>query len=316
MHFLLRLLAFLLVAASAVAQPRFGEREDRGQLANPQINEASGLVASRRQPGLLWTHNDSGDSARVFAIGENGRDLGVVLLAGTNAIDWEDIAIGPGPEPGRDYLYCGDIGDNNAARQTVQVYRIAEPAVDTAHPVLWRRVAEVEQFFLRYPGGPRDAETLMSDPLTGDLIVVTKREDTVHAFRAEAGRLRSGDTIVLEEIAALPGVTWAVSGEISPDGSEILVKTYPQIFYYRRNPGESLAQAFTHPPDSLPYTLEPQGEAVAWADDGSGYYTTSEEAGNVEAHLYFYPRLKPASDVHDHGSLLPRTTGPDLSRRR
>lgn len=316
MSFLLSILTLLFAVANALAQPRFGEREDRGLLTNAQINEASGLVASRKQPGVLWTHNDSGDSARVFALGENGKDLGVVRLEGAGAIDWEDITLGPGPEAGRDYLYCGDIGDNGAVRPTIQVYRIPEPQVDPEHPVAWRRTTGAEKITLRYPGGPRDAETLMSDPITSDLIVISKREDTVHAFRAAAASLHDGDTVVLEEIAALPGVTWAVSGDISADGSEILVKTYPQIFYYHRAPGESLAQALAHHPDPLPYTIEPQGEAVAWAADGSGYYTTSEDSKEIDAHLYFYPRLEPASGVHDQGSVLSPPGSPDLSRER
>ena len=68
-----------------------------GTVASAAVDELSGISASRRTDGVWWVHNDSGDSARVFAVGTDGRDLGEFDLAGTAAVDWEDIAVGPGP---------------------------------------------------------------------------------------------------------------------------------------------------------------------------------------------------------------------------
>src|SRR4051812_21724822 len=101
-----------------------------GHVATPAATELSGLVLSRAHRGVLWTHNDSGDRARGFAIAPDGRLLGEVAVTGAENFDWEDIAIGPGPGS-RDTLYVGDIGDNVAQRSDIAVYRMQEPAVDS-----------------------------------------------------------------------------------------------------------------------------------------------------------------------------------------
>ena len=91
------------------------------------IKETSGIAASRRVDNVWWVHNDSGDSARVFAINTSGQTLGEYALSGASAIDWEDIAAGPGPTAGVSYLYVGDIGDNDQKRRDLVIYRIPEP---------------------------------------------------------------------------------------------------------------------------------------------------------------------------------------------
>src|SRR5215510_12090696 len=96
-------------------------------LENQSIKESSGIAASRRNAGIFWTHNDSGDGPFVYAFDRQGKHRGVWQVTGANAIDWEDMAIGPGPRRGRSYLYLGDIGDNSKKRDQITVYRVAEP---------------------------------------------------------------------------------------------------------------------------------------------------------------------------------------------
>ena len=108
-----------------------------GTVQNNSINEASGIAASRMNSNVLWTHNDSGDSARVFAMTTAGTNLGTYSITGAGAIDWEDIAVGPGPTLGSQYLYAADIGDNVAIRSRCSVYRVLEPVVsDVQSPVI------------------------------------------------------------------------------------------------------------------------------------------------------------------------------------
>ncbi|MFQ5632582.1 MAG: hypothetical protein ACE5I1_27760, partial [bacterium] len=139
--------------------------------------------------------------------------------------------------------------------------------------------------------GPRDAETLMVDPLTKDIFIISKREAKVHVYRAPFPQLTS-QPITLQLVATLP-VSWVVAGDISPSGREILIKTYDAIYYWVRQRQKPLWQAFAREPVMLPYYLEPQGEAIAWQADGMGYYTVSEVFKRIPAHLYFYPRLSP-----------------------
>lgn len=287
--------ALLFLASCSQAQPpEFGERVDRGLVQNDAINEASGLAASRRNPGVLWTHNDSGDTTRIFAISESGKDLGEFYLASASARDWEEIAVGPGPIDGVSYIFVGEIGDNNAAYDTKRIYRVPEPQVDTLALPTGHVLDGVETITYRYPDGPRDAEAMFVDPTTRDIYIVSKREASVRVYRAPWPQSTS-QTVTLEEVATLEGLTLINGGDISVDGEEVLLKNYVNIFYWRRGVSQSFGSMFASPPDTVPYIPEPQGESVAWAADGSGYFTVSEEPQNIPAHLYFYPRRSTSS---------------------
>src|SRR6185295_16738529 len=98
-------------------------------IKDKSISESSGLVASRTMPGAYWTHNDSGDGPFIYAFDTRGDSFGTFRVSGAEARDWEDIAAGPGPQANKSYLYIGDIGDNDAKRDEVVVYRVAEPAL-------------------------------------------------------------------------------------------------------------------------------------------------------------------------------------------
>ena len=115
-------------AASADC-PKFLGGHKVGTVQSALIGEASGLAASRKNPGVLWTHNDDGPAC-VYAIAPDGKHLGVYNLEGAKMRDWEDIAIGPGPQANVDYLYVGAIGDNNSKRKSIIIYRVPEPKVD------------------------------------------------------------------------------------------------------------------------------------------------------------------------------------------
>ncbi|NOY59203.1 MAG: T9SS type A sorting domain-containing protein [Calditrichaeota bacterium] len=287
-------LLFTITFTSAHAQ-EFGFRIDMGLIQSDAITEASGIAASRKNPGVLWTHNDSGGQNRIFAFNTHGKHLGIYVIAGIQNRDWEDIAVGPGPIDGEEYVYIGDIGDNSARYDKKYIYRIREPRVDTTRTPTDTIITKAERFVFQYPDGNRDAETLMVDPPTGDIYVVSKREDKVHVYRAPYPQnfysYPTTHTDTLEYVTMLN--SWAVvGGDISASGSEILIKSYNKIDYWHREPGQVLWQALQQNPKQVPYVPEPQGEAVCWAADGSGYFTLSEERNNRPAHLYFYPRLE------------------------
>jgi len=269
--------------------PAFGERRDLGEIEYSAITEASGLAASRQNKEVLWTHNDSGDRNRVFALNTAGKHLGVFTIAGVAARDWEDLALGPGPAHGTEYLYIGDIGDNDAKHEIKHIYRVPEPRVLAQQAPVEQMLEGAKTIAFRYPDGKRDAETLMVDPRTKDLYVVSKREANVHLYRAPYPQSTTQET-VLELVAAL-SLGGVVAGDISRAGDEILLKTYDAIYYWRRGRGQTVAQALLQIPVKVPYIIEPQGEGVCWHPQGKGYYTVSEEFQNIPAHLYFYPRL-------------------------
>ncbi|MGC8861766.1 MAG: hypothetical protein ACP5R5_03210 [Armatimonadota bacterium] len=266
--------------------PQFAAGVNRGNVQSNDVTEASGIAASRKNANVLWLHNDSGDSARVFAMSTSGAHLGTYNLSGVTARDWEDIAVGPGPTPGESYLYIGDIGDNNAAYTTVFIYRVAEPSVSSTQQPVNVNLSGVEKFTLKYEDGPRDAETLMVDPTNGDLYILSKRVSRSKVYRVPASDLVTGTTITMHAVAELPW-GWATGGDISPDGSEVIVRGYNNASLWRRPPGGKLWDAFGGTQYPVPLASEPQGEAICFDSDGRGYYTTSEGAHQP---LYYYAR--------------------------
>ncbi len=290
--FLLRaLLLFFTTNYSVIAQaPSFGPREDKGLIEFNQIDEASGIAASKKNQNVLWLHNDSGDSARIFAINQNGKHLGVFSLTGVANRDWEDISVGPGPNPAKDYLYIAEIGDNLAQYDMKYIYRISEPQVNAYQQPVYVTLGNPDIIKFKYPDGPRDAEALFIDPLTKDIYIISKRENNVRVYLLSYPQSLK-DTLTPEFITELP-VTQIVAGDISFDGREILLKDYDNIYYWKREINQSVAEAFIQNQFyNLPYIREPQGEGICWSFNADGYYTVSEEPLNIPAHLYFYPKV-------------------------
>jgi len=262
-----------------------------GNVAFTGVTEASGIVESRKNPGVLWVNNDSGDGPKLYAMTKDGKHLGVFTFQGAQAVDWEDIATGPGPKAGETYLYAGDIGDNPSTRPNIKIYRVAEPSVNAAAPAADVTLSGVETFTYTYADGPHNAETLLVDPKTSDLFIVTKvGSGKSQVFRAPAP-LASG---VLQEVASLTfgaaplvGGAATTGGDISPSGDAIAVRTYTHAYLWRRGGGMTVAQAFAGEPCPLPQKSEPQGEALGFAADGLGFYTVSEGS---QQPIYFFAK--------------------------
>jgi hypothetical protein len=247
-----------------------------GQVQSNALTETSGVAASRTNPSVLWVHNDSGDTARVFAMTTSGQHLGSFTLNGASATDWEDMAVGPGPQAGQSYLYVGDIGDNSHVRTSIVVYRVAEPSVNVQQPPGDGQVlGNVETFVLTYPDGAHDAEALAVDPASGDMVIVTKE------LSGQAGlyvRSASSSTTTLsrKDPIDLGAGTLVTGASVPPDGGAIVVRTYGSVLLFPRPDGAALDEAFRSSSCTGKSTSEPQGEAIAVTADGRGYVTISE----------------------------------------
>jgi hypothetical protein len=261
----------------------FSGPKSMGKIQNKKIDEASGLAFSRKHANVLYTHNDSGGDPFVFLMDTQGKHLGKIKLQGVQNRDWEDIAIGPGPERNHPYIYVGEIGDNNAKYDQIKIFRIPEPKEITESMEM-----EPEILVLTYPDGPKDAETLMVDPITEDIFILSKRDSVNILYRAPQTAF-SDQEFVLERIMELP-FTMSVAGDISADGSQIIIKNYFMVFYWERNKGETVPEALKRDPLLLPYKPEPQGEAIAFDPLGQAYYTLSETRFNVHPVLYRYDK--------------------------
>ncbi len=260
------------------------ERVASPVVATTELSEASGLVANTAGDGL-WSHNDSGDTASVFAVGLDGRDEGVWELQDTAAVDIEDIAVAQG-ERGTTLLLA-DIGDNAAQRASVVIHTFDEPDDWGSGGV----IRAVDSFILRYPDGAHDAEAFFVDPLTGDWVIVTKATtgDIAQVFstpapidpRVETVLVQS-DPVDLNGLAPLDlgGLESAVTAaDITPNGDLVALRTYLSIVLFPRESGSPIASAFDATPCLLPAPIETQGEAFAFVSlpqTRFGYATVSE----------------------------------------
>lgn len=262
-------------------------------ITDPGITESSGLVASSLQSDVLFTHNDSGDTARFFAIGTDCGTRAVYELPGVKARDWEDLARGPGA-----VLWLGDIGDNRGRRTTVTVVRVAEPVVAATNT---RPLALAStSFALTYPDGPHNAETLLADRVDGRLYVLTKNVGGSDALYAAPLPLLAS---AVNRLAKLDSVTFpglfgslTTGGDISPDGTRLVVRTYENACELAipaaPGSGPRLAGVFAHGLGTpIALAAERQGEAIAFSRDGRSLLTTSEGTGQP---LYQLPLAVPS----------------------
>lgn len=259
-----------------------------GVLKSPLLAEVSGLAASRRNPGYLWAEEDSGNPNQIQLISPQGTIAGQFTLPTLTNNDWEDIAVGPGPMVGRSYVYLADVGDNMSFNAEKRVHRFSEPTLTNKNTPVGGTITSVETLVLTMPDGPKNAEAILFDPVTKDIYVLTK-ESECRVYRAAYPQSLTQPTR-MQPVITLP-VSNVTSASLSPDGLEILVRSYNQLCYYQRRPGESVGDALKRKPRNLPLASEPQGEAVAWALDGLGYYTSTERnEDHPQQFIYFYRR--------------------------
>jgi WD40-like Beta Propeller Repeat len=257
-HAVTRTLALCGVLATAVAgwAPSAGAAEAKKlcTIKDARIVESSGLAASRRHPGIVYTFNDSGGTPRLFAIGPDCRTKATLTFGGAQNRDWEAMAVGT------DGLYVGDIGDNqDGAWPYVTVYRIPEPVhlrSQTLHATAYR---------IKYADGPRNAETMMIDP-RGNRLYIASKEFGGSLYEGPK-KLRTGGFNVMHKVGGAP--FYATDGAFSPDGRTFVIRGYWNATIYSR-PDQKLTDV------SIP--TQDQGEGIAFTPDGRSLLVSSEGA--------------------------------------
>jgi hypothetical protein len=232
------------------------------------IPEASGIAASRRNPGVWWLLDD-GRTVAVWAISDTGSTLGRVVMDGFRGRDNEDLAVGPCPEG--TCVYVADIGDNRGTRDEVRVARFAEPDLTRGVP---SAPAPTAVAHLRYPDGPLDAEALLVDA-AGVPLVVTKGGSL---FAAPG--FADGTLVALGHVPLGPAVGGLLGAMVTAADSRpgrVVLRTYDSVVEFTA-PSEDapLAEFPTWQLASVPSPVEPQSESIAYTPDGHGYVTLSE----------------------------------------
>lgn len=284
----------VLCAAQASAQVAWPEKpvastsERVAVLDDKRIKESSGLCLGARDPSIFWTLNDSGGEPCVFAIDRGGKTRAKVRVRDAANFDWEDVALGK-DEKGAPALFIGDIGDNLQMRPTIQVYQIPEPEINepgkaveetiSAAPAIWR---------VSYPDGKHNAESLLVDPKTNRLHILTKSEDGRSALYVFPQPMQKEVSMTLEKVAELTFPKLIRAGKrphdncmttaagFSPDGTRMVVATYSSLYEWKLSPDQPLADALKQSPARIEPELLRQLEGVCYDGDNLTLWLTSE----------------------------------------
>jgi hypothetical protein len=276
--------AIVLPASGALAPPlapaRAGGRPAPGvdrPVTDARIAESSGLAVSPAHPGMLWTHDDSGNPPLLFALTRTGRVGAAVRVTGVPDVEWEALAAFRDAN-GRPMLAVGDIGDNLGGRPSVEIDVVAEPAQLRDAPV-----APSLRLRLRYPDGPRDAETLLVDSVRGRMFLVSKGLLSSGVYAVPAGawdgrvpvrpQVRSAELV---RVGTVPLVL-VTDGAVAPSGT-VLLRTYGELAVLDPLPLDGGTRVLS-PRATAVLPSQPQGEGLALAPDGRSALLSSEGAG-------------------------------------
>ena len=275
-------LAFLTLALrdASVAQGPTPEDTVRvihqSWLGNSRLTESSGLAASRRMPGLLWTLNDSGNPPELFAIDSSGRDRGVFRVEGAENRDWEALALA---RCGRTYcLYIAEVGDNNARYSSLKLYRVAEPARPEAPGGTVVPNGTIE---LRYEDGPRDAEAILVTADQKVYLISKEKSGGGRVYYLDRTAWDSPDVVTARFLQALPlpdGSQFQITdAALGLDGIEVAIRTYSYIFFFRLGNGKLTLDP--RRPRCYAAGLDIQGEGISWLKDGRLATTSERRSG-------------------------------------
>ncbi len=248
------------------------------------IDEASGIADSRANSGFLWVEQDSGNPPEISLLAYNGTVSKKIYIKGIVNRDWEDIALAKGPDADGYYIYLAEIGDNSLQYASYYIYRFREPAASADTVFTYDKIA------FKYPEGANNAEAIIVDNNSKNIFIITKSETKSNIYKLPYPQNTTGGITEATLVGQLPFAV-VVGAGISPDGTEIIIKTYTALNYWKRSAAETIEQVLKSPPTSLTYQLENQGESVCFKNDSSGFYTLSEKpATATPVFLNFYKR--------------------------
>ena len=251
------------------------------------LKEVSGLVVGRTNSDLVYMIEDKGGRNEVYVFDKKGNYKTTLIITGVANIDWEDLAIGLDKKTGKNYVYIADIGDNDAKRDYVRIIRFEEPKLEGQIKSSYI-IRDTEILKVRYPGGAKDAETLMFDPFSEVLYIVSKREEVAMVY--EVSFHTNPSEVLAKRVAELP-FKKLVGGDISSEGNKIVLKDKKNVYVWD-NSGKNIIQTLvTNPPLKLSnYVVEPQGESIGFDSVSNDFFTITEtkKIPNALPILYVY----------------------------
>ncbi len=278
-----------LVAGAVAADKVRRSVELAGQIEDPRLVEVSGMVSSRRNESRLWMLADGGAEPSLYATDERGKAHSELRLEPAQNRDWEDLAAFE--LDGTPYLLAADIGDNGGQRDDLRLYVVAEPDLEQGET---RAAAPTWHIDVRYPDGPRDAESVAVDPREGRVYVLSKRDLPPRLYSLPLDKPANGERVTAdylgpvttlppppaEDIAAAPRTLdwhWQPTAmDFSADGRHAAVLTYRAVYFYTRKDGQSWYDALNTEPARYHIGGIRDAESLAFAADGRSLLLTVE----------------------------------------
>jgi hypothetical protein len=293
--------------------PGFLPPKKIGRIQRGLLSEISGAAASDEHPGVLWVHNDSGGGSRLYALNSSGELLRTFHLD-VNSQDWEDIALSSRPGQ-RDYLYIADTGDNFSQRaEGVEIHRIKEPRnplplnKDERNDV--EQIKKVDTMRLSFPDSPHDAEALLVDPWTDQILLITKERIgwpkiySVDDFREEDVLTFEG---TITPSSAQSTIHLVTGGDVSHDGHWIILRTYLGVYLFFREMNQTISEALAGPACQLQAPAELQGESIAFSRPPAEVENTVDQSS---APAFFTMSEGDGVDLFFSAPMAPRPTSP------
>jgi len=277
----------LLSFSAAAGASGWSKPEYAGVFTDPDLDEVSGMAASRAQPGLYWAEDDSGNGEKLMLIQGDGSRVATVKVTGASNVDWEDLD--SFDLDGRHYLLVADTGDNGGIRKVLTLYVFEEPG----KPRDGDSISPAWAIRFHWPDGARDCEATAVDPIKGEVLLISKKRVPPELFSLP---LRpAADELTAHFIGMIPGIAQPsesdlrrnpvygryraqISGaDLSPNGRVLAVLNYRVVYFFVRGRGESWSSILKKTPGVLNYPWLPQAEAIAFSPDGSQLTIAGEQ---------------------------------------
>ncbi|MBN1904419.1 MAG: hypothetical protein JW927_04910 [Deltaproteobacteria bacterium] len=268
-----------------------------GSITESYLGEVSGIAMSLYREDVFWVLNDSGNSASVYAIREDGKPVGIVNIEGVTNNDWEDIATFE--FEGKPYIVIADVGDNFAKRSKCFLFFIEEPdtnKIKMGDPITLKPSWSIT---FTYEDGPRDCESVAVDTVTGKILLLSKRDTPPVLYelplttKTEKNSVAKRVTVIkplpqksqgISDFLSMSNMTTAM--DISADGLNAVVLTYAGAYLYRKEKDEEWGKAFSGTPVYITLPVMQQSESVCFGKDASTIFVTSEQTEQLPSPLY------------------------------
>lgn len=275
----------MLIGPIGISSMLYAQQPQKlGKVRSAAITEISGIIPYSYQSGYFWVHNDSGDGPYIYLIDSTASLKAKVEIEGAKFTDIEDV--GRFESKGKNYLVLADIGNNQRKRTTLSLFIIEEPNIQANEKTRTVKAKLVKEIKFRYKDKNRDAEAIFIDPKDNSLYIISKRDFESAVFRIPFD-LEGVNTYSVEPLLTLP-FTFTTAADISSDGKYIVAKNLTTIYFWERGVNQSVIQALSQKPKTIPYIVEPQGEAICFDLHNRFLYTISERPFGLDSYLYKY----------------------------